>query len=137
MKLGFLAAHVATIVDWAVKIITLESFDVSSSDSADWKVPSFESSEQLLAAFDSTAAEARAAIAGASDETLMQPWPLLNGDHVIFTLPRVAAIRSMVYSHLIHHRAQLGVYLRLLDIPIPGMYGPSADDAAVMREAVA
>jgi uncharacterized damage-inducible protein DinB len=72
--------------------------------------------------------EARAAIAGATDETLMQPWTLLHNGLTTFSMPRVAMIRSVVMNHLIHHRAQLGVYLRLNDVPVPSMDGPSADE---------
>ena len=86
------------------------------------------SSAELVATLDRHAAEARAAIAGASDEELMQPWSLLQNGQVMMTLPRLAVLRSFVFNHLIHHRAQLGVYLRLNDIPVPSIYGPSADE---------
>lgn len=82
----------------------------------------------VLEAFERHAAAAHAAIAGASDDHLRQPWTLGNGAAVIFTLPRIGALRAFVLNHIIHHRAQLGVYLRLNDVPVPGMYGPSADD---------
>ena len=78
--------------------------------------------------FDKNVAEARAALAGASDEHLLKSWSLLMGGREIFTLPRVAVLRGSVMNHLIHHRAQLGVYLRLNDVPVPALYGPSADE---------
>jgi uncharacterized damage-inducible protein DinB len=70
----------------------------------------------------------RAALQAASDEQMLANWTLRAGDQVIFTMPRVAVLRSMVMNHMIHHRAELVVYLRLLDVPIPGLYGPSADE---------
>ncbi len=91
--------------------------------------PEPSSTAELVAALDGTAAEARAAIAGVSDAELMKPWSLLTGGTVIFTMPKAAVLRSMVMNHLIHHRAQLGVYLRMNDIPVPSLYGPSADEA--------
>ena len=80
--------------------------------------------------FDRNVASARAAIAGASDEHLSKPWTLLSGGKTILTLPRIAVLRSFVMNHSIHHRAQLGVYLRLNDLPVPSIYGPSADEGA-------
>ena len=83
---------------------------------------------QLLEVFDKKTAEARTAIAGASDETLLNNWTLLSGGQTIFTMPRIAVLRSFVMNHIVHHRAQLGVYLRLNNIPVPSVYGPSADE---------
>ena len=93
--------------------------------------PPLTSLPELLEEFDRNVANARAAIAGASDEHLRKPWSLLAGGKTIFTLPRVAVLRSMVLNHMIHHRAQLGVYLRLNDIPVPATYGPSADESSM------
>ena len=81
--------------------------------------------------FDKNVAGARAAIAGASDPHLLKPWSLLMGGRTIFTLPRIAVLRSFVMSHSIHHRAQLGVYLRLNNVPVPAIYGPSADEGGM------
>jgi len=83
----------------------------------------------LLDAFDKNVAEGRAALLNASKESWGQSWSLLSGGNRIFSLPRAAVMRSFVMNHLIHHRAQLGVYLRLLDVPVPSIYGPSADEA--------
>jgi uncharacterized damage-inducible protein DinB len=82
----------------------------------------------LLEAFDKNVAFARAALEKATDENWQGQWSLLAGGKKIFTLPRTAVMRSFVMSHMIHHRAQLGVYLRLLDVPVPSIYGPSADE---------
>ena len=86
------------------------------------------SSKELLQRFDKNVAAARAAIAGATDDHYMKPWSLLAGGKALFTLPRIAVVRSMILNHCIHHRAQLTVYLRLNDIPVPAIYGPSADE---------
>ena len=86
------------------------------------------SRKQLLEEFDKRAAAGRAAIAGASDEELMKPWSLIANGKTIFTLPKIAVLRGFVMNHMIHHRAQLGVYLRLNNVPVPSIYGPSADE---------
>jgi uncharacterized damage-inducible protein DinB len=86
------------------------------------------SNKELLEKFDKNVVAARAAIAGSSDETLLKPWSLLAGGKTLFTMPRIACLRGFVMNHIIHHRAQLGVYLRLNDIPVPAIYGPSADE---------
>ena len=87
------------------------------------------SRKELLEIFDANVGAMREVLAGASDEALGVRWTLTHGGKPVFTLPRFAVLRAMVMSHVIHHRAQLGVYLRLLDVPIPGMYGPSADES--------
>ena len=84
--------------------------------------------DELLTVFDKNTADARAAIAGTSDDELMKPWSLLQNGQSMMTLPKVAVLRSFVMNHLIHHRAQLGLYLRLNDVPVPSIYGPSADE---------
>jgi len=84
----------------------------------------------LLEKFDKGVAAARAAIAGATDDHLSKPWSLLMGGQTIFTLPRAGVLRSMILNHIVHHRGQLTVYLRLNDVPVPGIYGPSADEQA-------
>jgi len=83
---------------------------------------------EILDLFDQNVAKARAAIAGASDEQMLQTWTLLSGGKPILSLPRIGCLRGFVMNHMIHHRAQLGVYLRLNDIPVPSIYGPSADE---------
>ena len=121
--LGDLAVHVATIPGWIAPTLRLAELDLST-------VPPpgpFATVEALLAVFDASAAEGRAAIAQASDADFAAPWSLRSGGQTYFTLPRAAVLRSFVLSHLIHHRAQLGVYLRLRDVPLPSSYGPTAD----------
>lgn len=128
MDLGALASHVATVTHWVAGMVSGESLDFMPPGQPPYKVPRAGSTAELLANFDHSAAEARAALAGATDEQLAQPWSLLVGGRAIFTMSRIECIRGIVMNHLIHHRGQLSVYLRLLDVPIPGMYGPSADD---------
>ena len=130
-----LASHVANMVGWTADTMTKDSFDVAPPGAPPYNPPKAASTEELLAMFDKSVKEARAALAGASDEQLMQPWSLLGGGKVFFTMPRIGCIRSFVMNHTIHHRAQLGMYLRLLNVAVPGMYGPSADDPNVFAAA--
>jgi uncharacterized damage-inducible protein DinB len=125
---GWLAAHVGTVPGWLTMTLTSESLDYAPVDGPSYTPPKIENSKDLLAAFDKEAAEARAALSKASDDDMMKGWTLLAGGKEIFTMPRVACVRGMIMNHLIHHRGQLTVYLRLLNVPVPGLYGPSADE---------
>jgi uncharacterized damage-inducible protein DinB len=127
--LGWLAAHVGTIPGWYAMTLQTESLDYAPVDGPQYTPPKIENTQQLLSAFDKESGEARAALAAASDNDFQKNWTLLAGGKEIFTMPRLACLRGMVMNHLIHHRAQLTVYLRLLDVPVPGLYGPSADEA--------
>ena len=125
----WLAGHLANLPSWAPLTINRDELDMApEGEPLDPPTPPADTAE-LVATFDRCAAEARAAIAGASDADLMQPWTLLSNGRTLMTLPKAAVLRSFVMNHLIHHRAQLGVYLRLNDIPVPSIYGPSADEA--------
>jgi uncharacterized damage-inducible protein DinB len=126
MTLGRLARHLAEIPVWGVRALTLESFDIAGRPR---EAAVMTSRKELLGTFDANVGAMREVLAEASDEALGEKWTLTHGGKPVFTLPRVAVVRTMVMSHVIHHRAQLGVYLRLLDVPIPGMYGPSADES--------
>ncbi|MBI3697943.1 MAG: DinB family protein [Acidobacteria bacterium] len=128
MTLGRLAGHVAELPGFATTTIQTDSLNFSMGE---FKPLIATSRRQVLEAFDQKAAEARAAIAGASDEHLMKTWSLEYGGKTLFTLPRVAVLRSMMLNHIIHHRAQLGVYLRLNNVPVPSIYGPSADEGGM------
>lgn len=124
MTLGRLATHVAELPRWAVRAITTESFEIVRTK------PNVAGSQaELLATFEKAAAEAREAINGAADEQLSVEWSLMFGGRRMLTMPRFMVVRTMMMNHLIHHRAQLGVFLRLNHIAIPGMYGPSADES--------
>jgi uncharacterized damage-inducible protein DinB len=120
---GWLAGHVATLPSFAVGIIGQRELEISGA-----KFPRVEKSSDLLEAFSKCKAEARKALAGVSDEQLRETWMLKWNGKVLFTLPRYEVLRLMCFNHLVHHRAQLGVYLRLNDIPVPATYGPSADE---------
>ena len=125
---GWLAIHVATMVGWLPMTINTEELDYAPVDGPAFEMPKIANRKELLAEFDKNVAESRAALSKVSDAEIMKGWKLLAGGKEIFTMPRVACIRGMVMNHLIHHRAQLTVYYRLLGIPVPGLYGPSADE---------
>ena len=91
------------------------------------------SRSQILETFDRNASATRAALSGKSDAEFMAPWALKNGSQTIFSMPRAVVWRSFVLSHLVHHRGQMSVYLRLLDLPVPSIYGPSADEGSLSR----
>jgi uncharacterized damage-inducible protein DinB len=130
MTLGRLATHIAEIPGrWVVIILTRDEFDVRPPGPPPPRV-TLESTAKILELLDRNAADARQALAAASDAEFGKPFTMLNGGKAYVTKPRLAMYRRMAMSHLIHHRAQLGVYLRLNGVEIPGMYGPSADDLA-------
>jgi uncharacterized damage-inducible protein DinB len=120
-----LAAHLATLPSWGT--LTLGGTELDLSIKFDRPAPPTDSAG-MVALFETEWARFRSALDGASDAAMMENWTLRMGSHVIFTMPRVAVLRSMVANHMIHHRAQLTMYYRLLDVPVPGMYGPSADE---------
>ena len=129
MSLGQLAAHLAEMPGWTVPTIEQESLDLAPPGGPSFQPTKTRSRQETLELFDKNIAAARNAIVGATDVQLMKPWSLLMGGNVIFTMPRIAVLRSMVMNHNVHHRAQLGVYFRLNNVPVPGTYGPSADEA--------
>ena len=128
--MGNLANHVANLPTWAVIAVNQDSIDIAPVGEEPQRAPEAKTTDGLLQNFDSAVAAGRAAIAGASDEQLFKPWTLLSGGKTVLTLPKIAVLRGFVMNHLIHHRAQLGVYLRLNDIPVPSIYGPSADEGS-------
>ena len=132
MTLGRLAAHVAEIPGWAKETMTLTDLNLAPPGG-----PAFEpwipkSRAEILEKFEQNIAAGRKAIAESADDAYSVPWSLLMGEQTILTMPRISVLRTWVLNHVIHHRAQLGVYLRLLDIPVPSTYGPSADDPGSM-----
>ena len=129
-SMSALATHLATLPSWGAMIIQRDSFDLAPEGEPPPVNEPAKSVQELLSRFDKSVADTRDALATATDEDLMKPWSLLKGGSTIFTLPRVAALRSFVMNHNIHHRAQLGVYLRLNNIPVPSIYGPSADEGS-------
>jgi uncharacterized damage-inducible protein DinB len=126
-SMAALATHVARIPEWGLVTLTEDSFDVGAPG-ATTPPPPAGSRRELLELFDRGVKSLRAAIAAAEDAQLLAPWSLRNGATTMFTAPRVAVLRRMILNHSIHHRAQLGVYLRLNDVPLPAIYGPSADE---------
>jgi uncharacterized damage-inducible protein DinB len=124
MTLGRLASHIADLPARCTTIITTDEL-VRQPGFTPW---SASSTAELLAHFDAATTEARPALAGLRDDRLSVMWTLKMGDRTLASLPRAMALRRVFMDHIIHHRAQLGVFLRLLDVPIPGMYGASADD---------
>jgi uncharacterized damage-inducible protein DinB len=124
MTLGQLAGHVATIPAWIGGTLLADGFDLA--DGMDR--PPVDTPESILAAFEAASKQAKAAMAQLDDEKAMGEWTLSNKGQAIFSMPRIALVRTILLNHLYHHRGQLTVYMRLLDVPVPGIYGPSADD---------
>ena len=124
MSLGGLATHLSNLPNWGATILNGAGFDLADGP------PNLEektSRADILAAFDAAAAQARGSIAK-TDAELVAPWSLKRGGQHVFTMPRATAFRTFMLYHLVHHRGQLSVYLRLNDIPVPSIYGPTADE---------
>ncbi len=125
MSLGQLALHVATIPGGIAKMAQADEFDVAN---ANFNFAPAASTAEILAALDTNLAAAEAYLAGLDDAAATRTWRMKRGDKEIFAMPRVAMLRMIMLSHWYHHRGQLSVYLRMLDVPVPSIYGPSADD---------
>jgi uncharacterized damage-inducible protein DinB len=125
MPLGKLAPHVAQLPSFGLTILTTPELDFSKGS---FKPLQFESNHQLVSALDDGAAKVRAALQEIADSAWQENWKLSFQGKSIFTGPRFLAYREMFMNHMVHHRAQLGVYLRLNEKPVPATYGPSADD---------
>jgi uncharacterized damage-inducible protein DinB len=124
--LGELAQHVATLPMWGHVTLAQSEIDLAG----DPRIPAATSRQALLAGFDEQVARARAALTGRTDAELMAPWSLKRDGETLFTMPKATVWRSFVMNHLVHHRGQLSLYLRLRDVPVPSIYGPSADEGA-------
>lgn len=127
MALVGLATHLSNMPKWVVMVMKEESFDMAPAGGEPVREDPVRSVAGALEAFDRNAAAARAAIAETGDDDFMAPWTLLAGGNPVFKMPRYSVVRTTIINHMIHHRAQLGVYLRLNDIPVPAIYGPTAD----------
>jgi uncharacterized damage-inducible protein DinB len=127
MSLGQLADHLSNLSGWANIIMTSTHFDLASVGS-DRKPKNPASRDAVLARFDEKVAAARDELASKTDPELLAPWTLKSGTQEVFTMPRLSALRSFVLNHTIHHRGQLSVYLRLKNVPLPSIYGPTADE---------
>jgi uncharacterized damage-inducible protein DinB len=128
MSLGQLATHVANLAFWGTMTLSRDFYDLAANDDPESRLPAASSREQLLKDLDDKVKTARGVLAQSTDAQMMAPWSLKHGDHVLFTMPRVAAMRTFVMNHMIHHRGQLSVYLRLKNVPLPSIYGPTADE---------
>jgi len=128
--MGALATHVATLPSWTVETFGRDELDLMPDGKPVEPQAPAKSREELLSRFDAAVAAARSTLTSATDAAMFQNWTLLTNGQKVLTLPRAAVLRSFVLSHSIHHRAQLGVYLRLNDIAVPAIYGPSADEGA-------
>jgi len=128
MAIGRLALHTARLPEFCTSMLTSDMLDMSQRKFPDFI---FESTSHLLSELDRTSAEARDHLRKSSDEDLQKNWKLTFGEKVFVDGPRMQLYRTMFLNHLVHHRAQLGVYLRLLKIPVPALYGPSADEPVV------
>lgn len=122
-----LSAHLVQIPFWAPATLNTDLLDMDEPMERD--VP--ESLEGLLARFDAGVAEARKALEATPSETMDETWRMKAGGEIVMSMPKAAVLRGFVFNHNIHHRAQLGVYLRLLDVPVPAIYGPSADESGI------
>jgi len=126
--IGWVAAHLAEIPGWAEGTLTKDSWDINPVGGEPYKTPKATSRKQVLEIFDKNVAAAKKAIAATKDEAFLKEWSLLSAGKPMMTMPRIAVIRGFVLNHMIHHRAHLCVYLRLNDIPVPALYGPSGDE---------
>jgi uncharacterized damage-inducible protein DinB len=126
MSLGGLATHLAQLPFWQLNILKHDEFDLMTAPPP---LSAAADREEVLRRFDENSAALQSALNELDEAALGSTWTLRRGEQVIFQMPRVAALRSMGISHMVHHRGQLSVYLRLLEVPVPGAYGPSADDA--------
>ncbi|MHB8897322.1 MAG: DinB family protein [Thermoguttaceae bacterium] len=129
--IGWVGMHLAEIPAWAVLTLNRDSLDVAPPGGEPYRTPVATSRQEILDRFDTNVADARKAIASATDEQCSQPWTLLKGGEPLFTMPRGAMLRSFVLNHTVHHRAHLCVYLRVNDIPVPALYGPSGDESGM------
>lgn len=125
--LGELATHLANIPNWTMATLSMSEFDIDPEGGGPPPMPALGSAAELVAALDQSATAARGMIEGCSLEDLASPWTMLVGGETRFTLPKGVVLRTFIMDHMIHHRAQLGVYLRILDEPVPQLFGPTAD----------
>jgi uncharacterized damage-inducible protein DinB len=125
MSLGTLAGHMANLIGFLEMSLQGPSFDLAAAPRPENPA----STADLLARFDVNAENLHKALADVSDDAFNDIWSLTHGDTTLLSLPRTAVVRTMVLNHLIHHRGQMSVYLRLLDVPVPAIYGGSADEA--------
>jgi uncharacterized damage-inducible protein DinB len=127
--IGWVANHLADLPAWVDMAISTDALDVEPVAGQPYQSPKETTSAAILALFDKNVARAKSLIETVEDAKLHEPWSLLKQGETLMTMPRLAVLRTWVINHTIHHRGHLCVYLRMNDIPVPGLYGPSADDA--------
>jgi uncharacterized damage-inducible protein DinB len=125
MTMGRLAGHVAELAGWTLPTLTQDKLELDPNNYAPVVI---RSRAEALRQFDDTVKTARAAIAGANDETFMKPWTFVAGGKTVFTMPKIAVYRSFVMNHMVHHRGQLAAFYRIAGVPVPSLYGPSKDE---------
>jgi uncharacterized damage-inducible protein DinB len=125
MTLGVLACHLAESLSWVEPIVTQDELDFNM---ADYKPLDLKKRSEIIARFEANVTAAQKVMQGVTDAKLLLPWTLKGNGQVLFTMPRVAVLRAMILNHSVHHRGQLTVYLRMKDVPLPALYGPSADE---------
>ena len=126
--IGWVGSHLANIVSWTIGTLTKDEWDIHPPGEAPFRTKPLESRQEILDQFDANVQAARAAIESTSDEAFLKSWSLLVQGKPVITMPRIGIIRTFVMNHSIHHRAYLCSYLRLNDIPVPGLYGLSGDE---------
>jgi uncharacterized damage-inducible protein DinB len=125
--LGPLSLHIVNLLNWFKMTVTVDELDLHPPGGEPWKSPGYESPEATLRQFDAEVVKAREILTAMPDEAFGQTWTLKYQGATVFALPRSAALRTYVFNHLVHHRGQLSVYLRMCEVPLPEMYGPTAD----------
>ncbi|MCC6538654.1 MAG: DinB family protein [Bryobacterales bacterium] len=129
MTLGQLASHLTEMHTWGPVTLATQELDLAPVDGPKREGFRGQTAAEVLAKFDEAAAELQRALAAATDDAdWLSPWTLKVAGQTMFTLPKVGVIRGMIFNHIVHHRGQLSVYLRMLDVPVPALYGPSADE---------
>jgi len=126
MTLGRLAGHIVEMIGWTKMTLSTDELDFATSD---YKPKVHAGAADIIVDFESAVASAVDALESISDEEILKSWTMRNGERVFFTIPKSSVIQGFVMNHVLHHRGQLSVYMRLLDIPVPSIYGPSADES--------
>jgi uncharacterized damage-inducible protein DinB len=130
-KMGELATHIANVPSWTMPTINSDFLDIAPPGSEPPKTTAAKSLAEVLERFEQNCREAQEVLSNTSDAHFQKSWSMLMGGQKIFTMPRLTVLRNFVMNHHIHHRAQLGVYLRLNEVSVPGVYGPSADEGGM------
>lgn len=124
-NMGELATHLSRLPHWGTLILKQDSYDLATSGPRGQALPTIAA---ILSQFDANVREVRTTLVEMTDGQLLQPWTLRRGDRIVMSVPKVSAVRGFVVRHLVHHRGQMTVYLRMNDVPLPPLYGPTADE---------